>query len=150
MSLRFFSNCIMLICLLCLFSGCAKVVVTSDSDPSVELREIKKFYVQKFPPDKRGLEKIIAENLVKYGFEATYGDDVFPAQIDAIVTYKDRWMWDITNYMIEISIELRDPESKFIFASGKSYRTSLARKSPEIMIDEVLRDIFKMDVSNKK
>ena len=54
-------------------------------------------------------------------------------------------------YMLEIVLQLRDPETEFIFATGTSYRTSLARESPENMIDEVLRDMFagKIDLPEK-
>lgn len=138
----FFKSILLLLALL-LVSGCAKVVIKSDADPSVDLSALNTFYVQKFAPDKRGLEKIIAEKLVGLGFKATSGVAATPpGPVDALVTYQDRWMWDITNYMLEINIEFRNPESKFMFASGKSYRTSLARKSPEGMIEEVLQDLF--------
>ncbi len=124
-------------------SGCAKVVIKSDSDPNVDLSALNTFYVQKFSPDKRGLETIIANKLSELGFQATSGVSSAPtSSVDALVTYKDKWMWDITNYMLEINIEFRNPESNFMFASGKSYRTSLARKPPEVMIEEVLHDLF--------
>jgi hypothetical protein len=133
--------------------GCSKAMIVSDSDPNANLSELKKFYVKKSPPDGRGLEIIIATKLNEFGFQATYGMNTFPEDsVDAIVTYKDRWMWDITMYMLEITIELHNPDSDFIFASGKSYRTSLVRKPPEEMIDEVLRDMFagKVDLPEKK
>jgi hypothetical protein len=132
-------------------SGCAKVVIKSDSDPNVDLTTLNTFYVQKFAPDKRGLEKIIANKLNELGFQATSGiGSIPPYSVDALVTYKDRWMWDITNYMLEINIEFRDPESNFMFASGKSYRTSLARKSPDGMIEEALRDLFPWKINASK
>jgi len=135
------SCCLILIFLLS--TGCSKVVIKSDSDPNTNMAELKSFYVQKFAPDGRGIEKIIAAKLEEFGFEATSGIKAIPAKsVDVIVTYKDRWMWDITMYMLEIVIQFRDPETEFIFANGTSYRTSLARESPEKMIDEVLRDIF--------
>lgn len=127
-----------------LLSGCAKVVIKSDSDPQVDLGALHKFYVQKFAPDERNLHEIIAEQLTLLGFDATSGNEAQPPYpVDALVTYKDKWMWDITNYMLEINIEFRNPESNFLFASGRSYRTSLARKPPEAMIEEVLLDLFK-------
>lgn len=133
----------LLLLLLLAISGCAKVVIKSDADPSVDLSALNTFYVQKFAADQRGLEKIIADKLNVMGFQATSGGGaVPPAPVDALVTYKDRWMWDLTNYMLEINIEFRNPETNFMFASGRSYRTSLARKSPEGMIEEVLRDLF--------
>lgn len=136
---RFFSGVLILF----LLAGCAKVVIKADADPNFDFTTLKTFYVQKFSPDKRGLDKVIADKLVAFGFEATSGVDPQPNHpVDALVTYKDSWMWDLTNYMLEIKIEFRQPETNFTFASGQSYRTSLARKSPEEMIDEALREMF--------
>ncbi len=142
-----------LLLIILFMTGCSKVIIRSDSDPNTNLAELKKFYVRKLPADGRGLEKIVARKLNAFGFQATSGIDAAPADlVDVIVTYKDRWMWDITMYMLEINIEFHNPDSDFVFASGKSYRTSLVRKSPEEMIDEVLRDIFagKVDLPEKK
>ncbi len=134
--------------LLLIVTGCAKVVVTSDADPNYNLSKLERIYVQKFDQDKRGLEKIIAAKLNQFGFSASSGDaSGTPGGVDAIVSYRDRWMWDMTNYMLEITIEFRTPDSGYLFASGKSYRTSLARKPPEDMIDEALRDLFKDKVT---
>jgi len=147
--MKFFVKGLLLFIAVLLMTGCAKVVIKSDADPNVNLAALNTFYVQKFDPDNRGLEQIIANKLNEFGFQATSGvDAVPPYPVDALVTYKDRWMWDLTNYMLEINIEFRNPESNFMFASGKSYRTSLARKSPEEMIDEVIRDLFqgKVDI----
>ena len=133
--------CLVLVILL--VAGCSKVVVKSDSDPNLNMSDLNNFHVRKLPADGRGIEKIIAAKLVEFGFNATSGEkEASPTAYDAIVTYKDRWMWDITMYMLEIDIQLRDPETEFVLATGTSYRTSLARKSPEEMVDEVLRDMF--------
>lgn len=144
---------ISLILIILFMAGCSKAIIRSDSDLSINLAALKKFYVRKLPADEGGLEKIIARKLNEFGFQATSGMDAIPADpVDAVVTYKDRWMWDITMYMLEINIELRNPDSDYVFASGKSYRTSLVRKPPEEMIDEVLRDMFagKVDLPKKK
>ena len=141
---RSFLPLVVSLLLMLIFTGCAKVVITSDADPNYNLSKLEKIYVQKFTQDKRGLEKIIAEKLNEFGFTASFGEPSSPpGKVDAIVTYRDRWMWDMTNYMLEINIEFRTPDTNYLFASGKSYRTSLARKSPEEMIDEALRDLFK-------
>ena len=127
-----------------LLTGCSKVVLKSDSDPSTDLSTLKTFYVKKFPKDKFNVGEKITSTLNQLGFKATFGTDEKPLEdVDVIVTYKDRWMWDITMYMLEIDIQLHEPSSDFIFASGRSFRTSLARKPVEFMVDEVLRDLFK-------
>jgi hypothetical protein len=44
--------------------------------------------------------------------------------------------------MLELTITLKDPENKYPLVVGNSYHTSLSRKSPEAMIQEVLTNIF--------
>ena len=86
---------------------------------------------------------MIANELNSMGYQATSGvEQTSPIPVDAIVTYRDKWMWDITMYMLELNIDLRDPKTNYSFASGRSYRTSLARKSPEEMTEEVLVKIL--------
>jgi hypothetical protein len=63
--------------------------------------------------------------------------------VDALVTYKDKWMWDITMYMLELTITIRDPQNDYPLATGNSFHTSLTRKSPTEMVDEVVENIFK-------
>lgn len=129
-------------------TGCSKAIVRSDSDPNSDLSAINSIYVRKLPADERGIEKVIENKLNEFGFRATSGVGVDPREkVDVIISYEDRWMWDITMYMLEIDINLHDPKTDFILASGSSYRTSLVRKSPEEMVGEVLREIFEGVVS---
>jgi hypothetical protein len=53
-------------------------------------------------------------------------------------------MWDITMYMVELTVTFRSPENNFPMATGNSYHTSLTRQSPQEMVDEVLTNIFNM------
>ena len=128
-------------------AGCVNTELVADIDPSADLTGLETFYVAKFDPDERGIEAIIAAELNRMGKTATSGlSPTPPSPVDAVVTYQDKWMWDITMYMIELSIDLRDPETNYKFATGRSYRTSLARKSPEEMAAEVLGEIFGVPV----
>jgi hypothetical protein len=111
--------------------------------PGVNLSTLKSFYVRKLPADGRGIERLIANELTARGKRASYGPEQRPAYpVDAIVTYQDNWMWDITMYMIALSISIRDPNNDVQLASGHSTRSSLVRKSPEEMVKEVLTKIF--------
>jgi len=130
-----------------LLGGCA-TSLESDSMPGVNLSGLKSFYVVKLPQDGRGIERLISERLVAMGKLSSYGPAPKPpSPVDAVVTYQDRWMWDITMYMLELSIQIRDPKNDVQLASGHSMRTSLVRKSPEEMIAEVLDKIFQTTVS---
>ena len=62
---------------------------------------------------------------------------------DAFVTYHDRWMWDITMYLLELTVTLHDPRTNVGVASGNSFHTSLTRKTPQEMVDEVVDNILK-------
>jgi hypothetical protein len=52
-------------------------------------------------------------------------------------------MWDITLYLLELDIKLRDPKTGFPMAVGNSFHTSMTRKAPNEMVDEVLDNVFK-------
>ena len=112
--------------------------------PGANLADLKSFYVQRLPADTRGIEKIIADRLNMMGYKASSGDADKPqGDVDAIVTYQDKWMWDITMYMIKLDIQIRDGKSGLILATGESMRPSLERKSPEGMVEEVLMNTLK-------
>ena len=130
--------------MLALSSGCATNRATANVASDVDIGKYKSFYVVRLPADERGTDKLIAESLQKRGFSATSGPqpEGRPAGADALVTYTVRWMWDMTMYMIELNIQLRNPVNNFPVASGNSLHTSLTRKSPPEMVDEVLNNIF--------
>jgi hypothetical protein len=129
---------IVLLAVLALLPGCASNRAIATIDPITDLSTLKVLHVKKYSEDTRNTNVIIEKKLVDMGFQVskTEGD------ADAIVTYIDKWFWDITFYMIELTVTLRDPKNDFPLASGNSYHTSLTRRSPEGMVDEVLTNIF--------
>lgn len=123
--------------------GCAvnkqKASIVGDAD----LTQAKVFYVEHFEPDKRNFHNNISDQIKRLGYESTAGEPgLAPEKVDAVVTYKDKWMWDITNYMIELTITFRDPKGGFPLIVGESFHTSLTRLSPDEMIEEVVTNIF--------
>ena len=127
-------------------SGCAINRDTGTFDPGMDIVQTDVFFVERFGPDNRGLEKIIADNLSLRGYAVSFGEKgMAPDDATILVTYIDKWMWDITMYMIELTITFRDPATLAAIGSGNSYHTSLTRLSPEQMIDEVLGNIFEAD-----
>lgn len=133
-------NIFFVFALLLFSSGCAVNRATATVTPGMNFKDVKSFYVLKQPKDSRGLEKLISDNLVKRGFHSSHGSQ--PTQVDAVVTYVDKWMWDITMYLLELTITIRNPSNDFPMAVGNSLHTSLTRKSPAEMVDEVLTNIF--------
>jgi len=122
-------------------TGCAvnraSATLMADSD----LTKVKTVYVVQAPEDGRGINEELAKAFGKRGYVATTGPELKPPYPqDAVVTYIDKWMWDITMYMIELTVTVRDSKN-FPMATGNSLHTSLTRKSPHEMVDEVVGNI---------
>ncbi|HEU4683534.1 MAG TPA: hypothetical protein VFS39_03420 [Nitrospira sp.] len=112
--------------------------------PGADLSRLKTLYVQRLPPDTRGIERLISDQLNRMGFQSGYGDsEIPPSPVDGIVSYQDKWMWDITMYMLQIDVQIRDPQNRMVLTAGHAMHTSLVRRSPEEMVEEVLTEIFK-------
>lgn len=140
---RWYSGLLICFVAFALLQGCAINRETASVTPNQDVMALKKFYVVKFGPDQRGINVLIADELRRKGFEATTGLEIdAPKNVNAIVTYRDKWQWDITMYMIELTVFVREPVSENLLATGNSYHTSLTRQTPEEMVAEVLTNIF--------
>jgi hypothetical protein len=125
-----------------LTTGCAVNRASAMVDPATRFETLKSFHVKHVKEDERGIDKLIASNLRARGYKVSTDGEPAGA-VDAVVTYVDKWMWDITMYMLELTIHIRDPKTDYPLATGNSYHTSLTRKSPPEMVDEVLGNILK-------
>lgn len=98
------------------------------------------FFVEHQPRDGRHLEVKIAESLQAHGLKITPERD----QADYVVTYKDRWMWDMRMYLRELSIDVVDARTDALVGSGRSRQDSLAAlgKTHRDVIDRAVAAIF--------
>ncbi len=136
------TSTLFLLCTLAVASGCMNRATASLME-NASLSATKDFYVVHSTSDDRGVDKLIQNNLVTRGFSATVGPEMpLPYKADAIVVYADKWVWDMTMYMLELTITLRNSANNLPMANGNSLHGSLSRKSPEAMVDEVLTNIF--------
>ena len=130
-------------------SGCASnlsIKVPPESDP----QKYQTFFVEHLPADERGINNVIKEEMVKLGLRATTGPaSDTPSDVDIIVTYEDRWMWDITMYMLSLTLNLREASTDVLVATGQTEYTSLIRKDPDFMAREILEGIFRKNTKEK-
>ena len=126
-----------------LVSGCAVNRATATVDPSTRLATLKTMHVQKFADDNADTDKLIADKLRSKGISVTTDSDPRPGKVDAVVTYVEKWMWDITMYMLELTVVIREPQTDFPLATGNSYHTSLSRLAPKEMVNEVIDNIYR-------
>ena len=122
-------------------TGCANRA-TAKVDPTADLKSMKSMHVVKIPNETAGIDTLIADDLRRRGYTVTTGTEK-PDSVDAVVTYVDKWMWDITMYLLELTIMIREPKTDFPLATGNSLHASLTRKSPPEMVEEVMGNIFK-------
>jgi hypothetical protein len=123
--------------------GCSNHA-TATLSPGADLNAVKSFYVVHQPKDTHSLHYLIRDKLMKEGYMATAGPESERSshQVNSVVSYVDRWVWDMTLYLLELTVTLRDAHNNFPLAVGNSYHTSLTRKSPEEMVDEVMTNIL--------
>jgi hypothetical protein len=131
-------------------SGCSNHA-TATLSPGADLSKVNTFYVVHQPKDTHSIHYLISDKLVMEGYSATAGPELPQSsyKVDSIVTYVDRWMWDITLYLLELTVTFRDATNGFPLAVGNSYHTSLTRKSPQEMVDEVVTNILKTSKETK-
>ena len=139
---RFLKLVVLLGLVATLTTGCAVNRATGSVDPSANLSSLKTMYVKKLPDDDNTYT-LIADKLRSKGVTVSTGSEAPPSNVDAVVTYIDKWMWDITMYMLELTITIRDPKTDFPLATGNSFQTSLTRLSPKEMVNEVVDNIYK-------
>lgn len=124
-------------------SGCAVNRATASADPSLRWDTLKSLHVQQMSGETdESTKKLIADKFRAAGFSVTADPTPNPGA-DAKVTYVEKWMWDITMYMLELTIVVREPKTDFPLATGNSLHTSLTRKSQTEMVDEVVGNILK-------
>ena len=124
-------------------SGC---VTTHSGQLSIppEVAEKGVYYVEQSEKDGRKLATIIAERMQARGLNAT-AVTAAPPNAAYVVTYVDRWAWDMRMYLLDMRIELRDAKDRSLLGFGDSSQTSLAAmgKSYADVIDTALNELFK-------
>ncbi len=126
-------------------SGCASKL-SSNITPSANVDDLGNIYVVRFEPDGRNLHNIIAEELELLGHTAKSGEiEDKPANTNTVVTYSDRWMWDITMYLLAIDLQVFDVDKGVPIGSIHNMRTSLIRKTPRGMIRGALYEFFDLE-----
>jgi hypothetical protein len=123
--------------------GCASSALTTDHVATEYRKPGLVFFVQNHGKDERRLDRTIAGELSKRGLTATSGFATDrPQKVDVLIVYEDRWQWDMTNYLIDMRIDLRDPTTNVLLATGSSYQTSLARMDPDKVISKIMGGMF--------
>jgi hypothetical protein len=122
--------------------GCAINRESASVAADVDITQLKSIHVLRSEPDDRGVYITIAEQLRKLGYEVSTGPaETMPTYADAVLGYQAQWQWDMTMYLLDLRVTLRNPRTDALLGSASSYHTSLTRKSTEEMVSEVLANL---------
>lgn len=104
--------------------------LTSCSQTSIDGRKLQLdratepvFFVRRHANDSHRLDELIASSFRRRGLVAVTEE---PERYDYVVTYVDRWYWDMRMYLIDFRVDVRDPENDLLLATARSFQTSLA------------------------
>lgn len=103
------------------------------------------YFVERGAADSRDLATTIATRMRARGLNATAGaaGETRPG-VDYVVTYTDRWFWDMRTYLADLRIEVRDAKDHSIVGFGQSSQSSLKAMghTHEEIIDTALNQLF--------
>ncbi|MCB1105359.1 MAG: hypothetical protein H7A44_06345 [Opitutaceae bacterium] len=121
-------------------AGCASQ--SARLNPGVKLSQFKRVYVEKRLNDNNATDAIIAAELRRRGFDASYGHlTMMPRDTEVVITYDARWTWDFRSYLIELHITANTAHSNKPIATGSYRQPGIVPKEPAEMI-AVLFDKF--------
>ncbi len=125
-------------------TGCGMSQVSSAVMPGVQLASYKRAYVACHPGDEANVCGLIAAQLVRLGFDAVAGPGEADTarNVEVLVTYEDRWTWDVTMYLITLRIDMRDPRTNVLLATTHVYHPSVERRNPEAVVREALYSLL--------
>ena len=103
------------------------------------------YFVERGPDDSHDLAAAIAARMQARGLNAITGaPGETRTDCDYVVTYTDRWFWDMRMYLADLRIELRDAKDHSIVGFGQSSQSSLKAmgKTHEDVVDTALDQLF--------
>ena len=105
------------------------------------------FFVEHQPKDTRHLDLQIGDALGAKGVTVT------PRREEAayVVTYEDRWSWDMRPFLRDLKIEVRDAKTGEVVGTGRSRQDSLSAmgKSFRDVIDRAVGAMFQQQTPAK-
>jgi len=108
-----------------------------------EIRSHTRFVVLHQQKDSRHLDAVVAELMRARGLDAVASSEEGP---DYVVTYIDRWYWDMRTYLIDFRVDVREYGTNVLVATARSIQDSLGamgrthRSVIESVVDTLLAE----------
>ncbi len=126
--------------------GCS-AAVTGYVVPGEQLEPDGSYFIVFTADDDHGLHELLRNELAAYRPNTTSGfADRMPDGTDYLVEYDAQWQWDITWYLLVLTVRVYDPATRLMIATASSTRTSGARTAPDKMVTEALAELFSSEL----
>lgn len=123
-------------------AGCASY--TADVEPGTQFSNFRKIWVKTNLDDNHAIDRLLVQVLKARGFEAEYGPmTMMPRDMQAIVSYRDRWTWDFKNHMTSLEIEVREVKSERQVAAASFVGPASLTITPLEVVERLVRDLEK-------
>lgn len=124
-------------------AACATTDVGSYIVPGEALAPSGSYYIVFSENDERALHELLREGMIARELDASSGfADRVPADATYVVEYGSQWQWDVTWYLLHLSVRVYEPDERLLIASAHSERTSLVRRPAEEVVAETLNALF--------
>ena len=125
-----------------LLSGCVGTLSGQLTIPH-ETASRSIYFVERSPQDGRDLASTIVARMRARGLNAVTGASV-PANADYVISYIDKWQWDMRMYLFDLRIEMRDTKNASLVGYGESSQSSLKAmgKTFADIIDSALNQLY--------
>lgn len=130
--------------LLALFlAGCSSVYTRIETGQSLTGRQ--RLWVRTNLNDNHALDEKIAAAFRASGYEVGTGPEtMMPTNTQVVITYYDQWAWDFRNYMVGLTLRLRDAKSHKPIADAEYVGGPAALFShPNDTIERVVTEVLK-------
>ena len=130
-------------------AGCASVETAFDNP--TDLRGFKHIYVQSSQNDSNHLDELIANELKRLGYDASFGvRTMMPDDSQLVILYESQWAWDFHTYLIQLEVTVRDVRAEKQLGHGRIFHAGVTTKTPEQMVAGVLTPMFGPKKPDKK
>jgi hypothetical protein len=123
-----------------LLAGCSsKVQIASGTHPG----QLHHIFVEHLLSDGHNVDELIARELRRLGYDASAGAmTMMPDGTEAIIDYQPQWAFDLSTYIFELDLAVRDAKSGKEIAVSKVVRPSLTSTDPNEIVRRAIDKIF--------
>ena len=137
--LQLTASCVILFVL----AGCS-TLEPGKRHSNINLQELKRGYIVTPPNYNLTVSRYIGEALIPRGVSIRAGaGETLPPDLDFLITYEDKWTWDLKMYLESLEIKFLNPTNREVLASG-SYHQGVFHGYPDLQqtVEDVIQSIY--------